>query len=293
VYPFCRRYCASQGSTIEELERQWHLGTSPFLPLFSRNAWKSKTIIATVVVLLFAIDGPLLQRASTTVGGTKTTAKSGIAMIAPEVPSGAPKSWAQSGNATNGPTAFVSSSTSMEVIKDWARKEPIVSGGLICEGTCSGTILAPGVVRESCSTRSWPISYSDNFNPNATWGPWSGAVEDGSTLIRFLPCFQVIMFQDYDYLRKNGQIHNRRLVFGRTDISENGTGEYLESTCDLSPAILEYPFILEDGVITPDTGESEVRFVNAANNSIKTSGSTARDSEILHSVMSIVQTVSR
>ncbi|KAK5689818.1 hypothetical protein LTR97_012577 [Elasticomyces elasticus] len=260
-------YRASKGTTILGLERTWEASYS-VVHAISQGRNTSLVAIAAILVALMIVDGPLLQRSSTVVVATQSNMMTVNFTLTPEVPKGLSGLW-QFQN-------IIISNAAIQVGQDFTLKSPIaLAVNPPCLGLCAAKLLGPGVVKTNCSTKSWPITKSMYFDPNATWGS-QGAQGDlfywpegGRKGIN--PFFYVSV--NYHYREPKGsatyQSEGTMLRVARIDL-RNSSGTYTETSCWLLPAVLEYDVQFDDvghvKVLSDTT--STARPVALANNTL-------------------------
>ena len=81
-------YRASKGASISALEHQWEASFRLTHALLPGKGTSFAARIATILVTLMILDGPLLQKASSVILGTHTGTVSLDFALAPEVPTG-------------------------------------------------------------------------------------------------------------------------------------------------------------------------------------------------------------
>ncbi|KAK5729773.1 hypothetical protein LTR17_011639 [Elasticomyces elasticus] len=268
-------YRASKGTTILGLERSWEASYS-VVHAISQGRNTSLVAIAAIFVAMMIVDGPLLQRASTVVVATQSNTMTLNFTLSPEVPKGLSGLWQYKN--------LMISNAAIQVGQDFTMKSPIaLAVNPPCSGSCAAKLLGLGVIKTNCSTRSWPVTKSMYFDPNATWGSqgaqgdafyWSKGGRDGIN-----PFFYVSV--DYHHRGKNGtaayQSEGTVLRSANMDL-RNSSGTYTETSCWLLPAVLEYDVQFDDAghvKVLSDT-TSTARPVALANNTI------ARDDSSQH-----------
>lgn len=247
-------YRAFRGSTIKKLERQWEVGNSFASAIRHSRKHVSNASIASLALTLFIIDGPLLQRASTIGPGTRSSQVTLELMLAPEIPTGFSGYWYEQG--------FISSPHSLDVVRGWMHKDPIMMDVKGCDGVCTGTVQGPGVVKSNCTSKVWPITREMLHSPNATWGSWKGLDLNNPGLVLYsLPFFQVFVLP-LRYAHQPGGAH---LTVGSVSFFDL-EGEYTQTRCSLIPAIVEHDISIEGRQVTLSTQENQGRIVDLANN---------------------------
>lgn len=115
---------------------------------------------------------------------------------------------------------------------------------------CYATVQGPGVAKQNCSSQVWPITPTMVHDPNATWGAWKtyGAEQNGRYTSN--PAFSVSLV--------NGQVFGynanatREAAVLTVGLAQwiGFRGSYVQTTCYLHSAIVEYEVILQDDVIS-------------------------------------------
>lgn len=169
----------SSGATLLELHSAWTTGTGVWSAL---TAGKKTSIFAIVCVAstLVAIDGPLLQKASTIVSGSPPHQNVQLNFtIAPEIPTNITgfASWYENGTMITSGTSELSSNAMGMMLKD-APMQGYVSG---CKNHCKATIRAPAMAITTCDYISDWIDYGHANNTAQTW-PVSTSWTDPSLL---------------------------------------------------------------------------------------------------------------
>ncbi|KAK2767781.1 hypothetical protein FQN54_003940 [Arachnomyces sp. PD_36] len=175
---------AVRGTTLGKLQHYWDHGTSLPAALFAGRHlnWIS---IACVAVSLVVVDGPLLQRASSTRLATIHTEGAQVnATVAAHLAYGQTgyRKWNGSGAIMLGKLSLLTPSF-RRVLEDYNTKQPISAAKFSgCEGTCSGLVEAAGFYRdcsESQTQRTWfgwdGLKITDAhpgvvFSTNLEWG---------------------------------------------------------------------------------------------------------------------------
>ncbi|KAK4893441.1 hypothetical protein LTR27_008123 [Elasticomyces elasticus] len=252
------------GATIRAMERQWQASQS-----LTRAAGQSQrmtlVIAASMLVALMIIDGPLLQRASSVIVATQTQAVTLQVILPLEVPTGF-SGYDQYSN-------LVQSTIAVNVGQDWVAKSPIsltVSPG--CKGTCTGTILGPGLTKTECITRVYPITDTAFHDPNATWGSQSEEFYMYDPYNFTNPVFYVStdthnILPNMSDATLQSLSEATWLAVGFMELI-NGTGNYTETECWWIPAILEYNISIDSNhhATIDHTSGSTGKLVALANN---------------------------
>ena len=234
-------YSVYRGCTFNELERRWEAGDSLIYAILLSNKHVSKASVASVALALFIVDGVLLQKASTTGLALQSTQRTLRIMQSPEVPTGF------SGALHN--FIFEPTHDAVNIVNDWVHNHPMDIDVTGCEGegVCSGTVRGPGMVKTNCTTRTWPITSEILHSPNASWGTWKGvdSSQIKGVVFNVLPQFEIELLA----LGDPGQPDGAYVRVGRMNYFDL-EGEYIQESCYLVPAILDYNISIEDRQVT-------------------------------------------
>jgi len=261
---------SSKGSSIRALERQYEASSSLWTAIFPSKDTKLAIRVATILVALMVIDGPLLQKASTISLATQSEMVTLNFTLAPEIPHG----FAGFVQDSNDNQSFATAA----IAEDWINKAPITLP-TTCKGTCVGKIIGPGVVESDCSVKTWSINADDWFDPDAVWGNHTADeyYTDNSIGNRTNPLFYVKMqravwLQSDDYGSEAAYL-NVGLI--RYD-------SYTRRQCWLRPALLEYDVTFDNtSVVTIRyNGDSTGRTMALANNTLAYTNSTSAPTTI-------------
>ncbi|KAK5675810.1 hypothetical protein LTS10_011541 [Elasticomyces elasticus] len=234
---------ASNGTTILALERSWEASYS-VVHAISQGRNTSLVAIAAILVAMMIVDGPLLQRASTVVAATQSNTMTLNFTLSPEVPKGLSGLWQYEN--------LMISNAAIQVGQDFTMKSPIaLAVEPPCSGSCVAKLLGPGIVKTNRSTKSWQITKSMYFDPNATWGSqgaqgdafyWSKRDREGIN-----PFFYVSV-NTHDRGLNGTAAYQSEGTLLRVAIMDlrNSSGTYTETSCWLLPAVLEYDVQFDD-----------------------------------------------
>ncbi|KAH9213307.1 hypothetical protein DL95DRAFT_506852 [Leptodontidium sp. 2 PMI_412] len=244
------------GGTVKSLDQDYRFGTSLKTALL---AGKEINIIAVATIgaaIAAMAQGPLMQRSLTAKLSTADSSVTMKAQIADEIPPG--YTGVNLGSITYGRGASFYTNEFSSVMKNYTDRipmEPIISG---CNGTCTGLIRAPGWV-PVCTVSTVPYQYSsfntDTQNPdkagdlnNNSSGLPSGS-DVFSVLFSDVPSVGdannniVWMQMQLDVSYTSLQQLNDTNADG-TVTSMNCNGTKTTHSCTLSPALIEYPIII-------------------------------------------------
>ncbi|KAK5173051.1 uncharacterized protein LTR77_003173 [Saxophila tyrrhenica] len=248
-------YSTTRGRSIRALERQWRV-TRSIVSAVAYLRHLSVLNIACILVAIVVIDGPLLQKASTVVSGTTTSDVTLYMHLLPELPSNF------SGTVWN--HRITASLASQLPFQDLAAQRSMKFEVPQCSGSeekCTAKIQGPGVMKTDCTSRTWPITKEMIFSINATWGTWKQY--DPSSYIgpaMILPAFQVSIEPIYDTI--SGGARTTVGLAGWRDFE----GQYVETSCTLLPAIVEYNVLLQSGNVQLLEDLEQGKVVAKANN---------------------------
>jgi len=162
-------YRAVRVASVRTLEYQWEAST-----YLSRAVLRGKemsfVIVAAMLVPLIIIDGPLIQRASSTRSAVQAETYTMNITLSPEVPSGF------SGIASSTYIAFSNEADAVNL--EWSNQVPInLPSSPACKGRCVAKVKGPGVAMTNRTTTVYPVTKAMWWDSNATWG---GQGEDES-----------------------------------------------------------------------------------------------------------------
>ncbi|PVH71775.1 hypothetical protein DL98DRAFT_539778 [Cadophora sp. DSE1049] len=269
------------GGTVKSLDQDYRFGTSLKNALL---AGKEINIIAIATIgaaIAAMAQGPLMQRFLTT---KLSTAKASVPMkaqIADQIPPG--YTGVNLGAITYGQGASFYTNEFSSVMKNYTDRipmEPVITG---CNGTCTGHIRAPGWV-PVCTVSTAPYNYSsfdsDTLNPDkaAEFATNSSGLPTGSDVcsVTFIDVPAVAdadnnivwMQMQIDVAYTSLQQLNGTNADGAVT-SMSCAGTKTTHSCTLSPALVEYPLIIntqhvngssQPPVVQIDTSEDPFKF---------------------------------
>lgn len=218
---------AESGTTIEHLDRIWDrafwLRKSTWkTAVFSTNGFKRLAVVSLLVPVGSFLYNPLFQlstKASRT--GAEADSVSLMLDILPEIPKGlASLSYSGSGARMDFTAAAV----------QWYRGDPIYTKdqeGYRCDGTCRGTVVAPGIVA-TCTNETTTMDLSET-----------------STEERWF--FQVN--QTYQRTPENYMVHVLRSTYS-PETSQNCTATIITETCVIEIGQVDYNIEIEGTQVT-------------------------------------------
>jgi hypothetical protein len=160
-------------STLADLERVWMYGTSFGSALMS-GRHVNLVALASVAVTILAIDGPLLQRAISTIEKDVHVSQSPVNVtLADQIPLGySGLELSPNGNLLG---SALASEQFQEVIRQYQQREPIVAHSIVgCYGTCRGDLEGAGlqaVCEETTTNKTWLVPGTTHETT-----PWEGGV---------------------------------------------------------------------------------------------------------------------
>ncbi len=121
------------------------------------------------------------------------------------------------------------------------------------------------MVKTNCSSQTWPITPAALSSFNATWGPWKSYSEDRGRSVARLPIYYTSLLEDTTI----GLKHEAALLKVGLATWFDLRGEFVETVCQLRPAILEYDIFIEGPSISLPLLPNQGRFVAFVNNTIQ------------------------
>ncbi|KAI9808889.1 MAG: hypothetical protein M1827_007164 [Pycnora praestabilis] len=241
---------ALKGGTINDLHRQWDFGHSLFASVFAGTHF-NVVALASIAATLIVVDGPLFQRASTVVNQNVTTSVSLSAQVAQTFPTEY-----YTGIVTGRVTQVsVMAPDFAQVIQDFSLRTPMKPDISGCQGTCFTTIRAMGL-SANCSVNVTSIDYGAELNeqplPN---GSFPEDFFDAHTT--FAVDVSNEFLGGYDAADNTSATILMTITYSNT--TGNGDscpGDLLINTCDLAPAIVEYPIMIHNGTVTLQSTEN-------------------------------------
>jgi hypothetical protein len=221
---------ALSGGTLNDLHRYWNFGGSLWASLTS---WKNINIIAiaSISVTLAALDGPLLQR-PTSVTTEVTQALVNVSVkISTELPHGFTGYHAELG----GGIALLKYPFT-RVMLDYSNRVPPTANTSNCNGSCTLTVQGAGLGPE-CSTKTSPIDLGAKvFGPNS------------SSLLPTAYDKHIVFSTNFTF--EGGEATTIVMTSIYSNSTQNGLhscpGILTTKNCTLRPAIVEYPFRIDD-----------------------------------------------
>lgn len=256
------RYCLSEGlvndwwsfasrrTTVEALHSRWKRGTSLKSAATSVSSFDKISAAKILVAATFAVN-PLLQRASRPFNK----------IMVWELPIPFQLATTQSSFEDVGFRSVSMSSYAamgqlsppmVRVMRDYTNRSPIINQFWQCPGNCTGSVRAAGF-HSRCSTTTndtYQIVHSDRpgiqvvFETDTIVG--SGFEAQATTPLAL-----------YAFFAQTTLSNNTSLPA----TSRNCSGIATTVVCNLTHAVLEYPIVLRDNVITVDTRPSAVTVV--------------------------------
>lgn len=126
------------GGDINDSHRYWSYGASVFSSISSGKHF-NRVAFACLAITIVAIDGPLLQRASTSTSRVTTESTSVLAQLfSGPLPSN------YSGYYFDHVFIDMITPDLTQVVKSYISRDPIALSYTGCSETCHGTVVAPG-----------------------------------------------------------------------------------------------------------------------------------------------------
>ncbi|KAK5170246.1 uncharacterized protein LTR77_004832 [Saxophila tyrrhenica] len=141
-------------------------------------------------------------------------------------------------------------------------EHPIELSGSGCNGSCKATIRGPGVSKEGCTTRTWPITPPMLSSMNAAWGIWKDSFTTEGTPMTRLPAFSIYLATPFEHPVREAMT----LEVGYVEWSEDLHGTYTLKECYLLPAIVEYEILVEGSVVSLPRNADQGKVLHLANN---------------------------
>ena len=249
--PLAWWYYASRGSTLHQLQAHWEASQGFFRACM--NARHARLIaVATIGSVLVAVDGPLLQKASSVMSKTQTRPTTLQILLTPELPTG----W----SGVRDINGIQSSMAADMVLNEYLSNSTVTGSFSGCKGECLTAVRGPGVLAQKCNSTTWPITPEMLANSSATWG--SGY---SPRKIAPKPIFAVQIYDSALHPNFTGP-EEVELLVGIANFT-NCTGHYVEVTCTLVPAIMEYDITISGGNIVAQSTLEHSRIIAPANNS--------------------------
>ncbi|KAK5172819.1 uncharacterized protein LTR77_002939 [Saxophila tyrrhenica] len=249
---------AIRGTSLGQLHRDWGMGLHVYKAL---AAGRHTNILAFACILatFVAIDGPLLQRATSVVSVTPQQPVPLTVALAPELPgawSGA-ADYREKQSWTFGPSVDFA-----KVFEDYSETTPITGVVKGCPyQKCAITVRAPALALESCESQS----YSKNYTEPLTALEWE-----------IYNLTNAVTKERAAFLVQGGLSKGTREKFeittGISDaaVAESCVGSWNYTTCTYISAIGEYDLVVEGDEIKLSTDLSAVKISALANNTAVT-----------------------
>lgn len=257
-------YRALRGGTLGDLHRSWSFGTYDQRVLYSvplanprffagKSVWAvltagryfNKVALASIVVSVAVVDGPLLQRASTIVSKDITSSITVHASIAPQLPVGYTSTMlgrVEYPKILNRPFA--------DVLQDYSRRTPISAGFEGCEGKCETVVQGAGFSVDCQPPTRTPIDY----NPPKP-------LKNGSlpaTAFNNQPIFSVALSwlhgqratdKNHGTSINSSMPEQLVLSIGYTD-TKKCAGSFVTKDCTLTEAVVDYQILLDNKTVS-------------------------------------------
>ncbi|KAK3723539.1 hypothetical protein LTR37_001791 [Vermiconidia calcicola] len=257
---------ALKGTSLAQLHRDWAFGLHVYKAILAGRSF-SLLALACICVTLVAIDGPLLQRASTVrpeVSGEPIVLR---VSIAPQVQSYSTgmAMFGMVGPVTNPGIDY--QDQFLPVVRNYSARIPMRGGITGCPGSWTAAILAPALAVDSCTTRLEERNYTT---------PLSALEKKIRKASNVASEDRRVFWTSFRSLNESAE----RLQLG-TEVSDDAVtqtcvGNLNRPVCDLTSAIAEYQVNINDGVITFVEPPSYPKIVAKANNTSLTDEDVAK-----------------
>ena len=259
---------ALKGTTISSLHYNWAIAATPWKSLLSPRSinWMLLPCLASIIV---AIDGPILQRASTVVSAQIQSSPVNLQVaISPQIPRGysgyyeysqIPESWTVSTGISNDYMIAVGQHVT-KAQQGWTSSAS--SAGLIegCPGkTCKAKIRAPALDITSCTQST----YESNFLGLSPREKFVKTENDP-------PVENIAFMVNIGMLVREQELINLTVVYAQPSTADC-KGNITARTCLLHSAIGLYDITIDDNMVTLDS-PSTPEILMASNNTLFTSG---------------------
>ncbi|KAH0162851.1 hypothetical protein KCU67_g5780, partial [Aureobasidium melanogenum] len=266
------QYCLSQGlvndwwnlarrrTTLAALHNRWEHGTSVLSAATSFNTFDKVSAAKILIAATFAVN-PLLQRASRSMNRIIETNTTVPFQLATTMSSFRDVGFTSAYTDTYSDPIQLSSAM-VTVMRDYTNRAPMINQVGACPGNCTGTVRAAGIV-SNCSIEVNNTYYVSNNAPDGS----SGIVFEATTNIMNYQTdtqFNLSIYYVETKLRNDTTSEIGELGPAGTVLPEemqNCDGVLTQKTCALQHAVLEYPIVLRDNVISVDTRASAVKVI--------------------------------
>jgi len=148
-----------RGGTLQDCHRYWEYGSSAWKSLIAGRDM-NKIAVASLLSFLVFVDGPLMQRASSTSALSITTPTNVSAFLSSaHFASNYSGVYMTRANTVSGITAAMA-----EVVRDFNSRKPMTLNATGCTGVCRGELVGPG----------WDVSCNSSTHPLNMTSPISG-----------------------------------------------------------------------------------------------------------------------
>jgi hypothetical protein len=271
------QYCLSQGlvndwwtfasrkTTLGALHGRWEHGTSIISAATSFKTFDKISAAKILITATFAVN-PLLQRASrpfnqatsanVTVPFQLATTKSSFLGV------GFKSAYT---DAFSDPIQL--SPAMVLIMRDYTTRAPIINQFGSCPGNCTGTVRAAGIV--SNCTRTVNETYrldheSYGENPSIVFEAKTNVMNYQTHTDFNLSAFYIKTKLGNDTTTGYGELGPPGTVL--PEAMQSCDGVSTQAVCVLKHAVLEYPIVLRNNVISVDTRASAVKVVQTENN---------------------------
>lgn len=255
---------ALHGTTVAQLHRDWAYGLHVYKAMLAGRHF-NMLALACICATFVAVDGPLLQRASTVHSRIPEKRVPLSIAITPEVPayfSGSSQYDLHSSYSESFSEAF------LPIVKDYARGTPITAGVKGCSGTCNATVRAPALALDHCQSTLLYINYTEPLSPEE---------ERVSNLTQMAPYDRTVFSVGVASLKGTGAGEQLILETALPDkeIIKTCAGRLNHTLCYLVSAVAEYDILINGETITFPTPPNEPNIVRVAKNTAITNQTMA------------------
>ncbi|KAG9519291.1 hypothetical protein KCU93_g8153, partial [Aureobasidium melanogenum] len=266
------RYCLSEGlvndwwnlasrrTTLETLHNRWEYGTSLKSAATSFSKFDKISAAKILIAATFAVN-PLLQRASRPYNQVMVTN-----VTVPFQLATTQSSFQEVGFKSVSTGTFYGagqlSPLMVRVMRDYRNKSPIINQFGECSGNCTGTVRAAGLISD-CLRRNNETYRMDHGMP-VILGPAEVVFETGTVINTVFDDMIPFTAPPIDYIPFRALYVQTKLSNDNTSLpakSRSCDGVSTTVICDLTLAVMDYPIVLRDKVISVDTRTAAIKVV--------------------------------
>lgn len=208
------------GADLNECHRYWAYGISVWKSMTAGTHF-NKVALACIFAALVVVDGPLMQRASTT---STTNINNPITFMVALSPDPLPFNFSGI-YMTHSPSINYLTPDFTKVVQQWTNRSPIVLPYTDCKGRCSGTVVAAG----------WDV--------NCTSAPWPYELPSGSAY----GSSAEVGFVNVTFLSEQSNIISVETLYKP---QPGLSGNLIRTNCQLHIAQVNYPVELSNSTLT-------------------------------------------